>query len=175
GTPGYLAGEMLKQAFGLDLVAVSFNGGGPAITSTIGGDTPLLFTSPFTPPRHLQQSTVRAPAPTRPRPSPPPPPAPPPGGEGARGVRTPTSSWVYWSRGDRRRTSSTACIARSSGSLRCRTYGSAFPRLDSSRSPARPRNSPIGSDGKSTNGRRSFAPPTSRRNDSSQPDDFQRV
>src|SRR4029077_8656364 len=37
GTPGYLAGEMLKQAFGLDLVAVSFNGGGPAITSTIGG------------------------------------------------------------------------------------------------------------------------------------------
>src|SRR5215510_14713630 len=33
GTP--LAGEMLKQAFGLDLVAVSFNGGGPAITATI--------------------------------------------------------------------------------------------------------------------------------------------
>ncbi len=42
GTPGYLAGEMLKQAFGLDLVAVSFNGGGPAITSTIGGHTPIL-------------------------------------------------------------------------------------------------------------------------------------
>ena len=41
GTPGYLAGEMLKQAFGLDLVAVSFNGGGPAITSTIGGHTPF--------------------------------------------------------------------------------------------------------------------------------------
>ncbi|HEX2354375.1 MAG TPA: tripartite tricarboxylate transporter substrate-binding protein, partial [Xanthobacteraceae bacterium] len=37
GTPGYLAGEMFKQAFGLDLVAVAFNGGGPAITSTIGG------------------------------------------------------------------------------------------------------------------------------------------
>src|SRR5262249_59359001 len=43
GTPGYLAGEMLKQAFGLDLVAVSFNGGGPAITSTIGGRPPLPF------------------------------------------------------------------------------------------------------------------------------------
>src|SRR5262249_16722348 len=43
GTPGYLAGEMFKQAFGLDIVAVSFNGGGPAITSTIGGvhPTPL--------------------------------------------------------------------------------------------------------------------------------------
>ena len=29
GTPGYLAGEMLKQAFGLDLVAVSFNVAAP--------------------------------------------------------------------------------------------------------------------------------------------------
>jgi tripartite-type tricarboxylate transporter receptor subunit TctC len=45
GTPGYLAGEMFKQAFGLDLVAVSFSGGGPAITSTIGGHTPVIFTS----------------------------------------------------------------------------------------------------------------------------------
>src|SRR5262245_55646215 len=44
GTHGYLAGEMFKQAFGLDIVAVSFNGGGPAITSTIGGHTPILFT-----------------------------------------------------------------------------------------------------------------------------------
>src|SRR4029077_6026218 len=42
GTPGYLAGEMLKQAFGLDLVAVSFNGGGPAITAPLGGHTPTL-------------------------------------------------------------------------------------------------------------------------------------
>jgi tripartite-type tricarboxylate transporter receptor subunit TctC len=60
GTPGYLAGEMLKQAFGLDLVAVSFNGGGPAITSTIGGHTPILFTSISTAAGHIKQSTVRA-------------------------------------------------------------------------------------------------------------------
>ena len=46
GTPGYLAGEMLKQAFGLDLTAVSFNGGGPAITSTAAG--------------HIKEGTVRA-------------------------------------------------------------------------------------------------------------------
>ena len=60
GTPGYLAGEMLKQAFGLDLTAVSFNGGGPAITSTIGGHTPILFTSISTAAGHIKEGTVRA-------------------------------------------------------------------------------------------------------------------
>ena len=60
GTPGYLAGEMLKQAFGLDLVAVSFNGGGPAITSTIGGHTPILYTSISTAAGHIKQGSVRA-------------------------------------------------------------------------------------------------------------------
>ena len=60
GTPGYLAGEMLKQAFGRDLVAVSFNGGGPAITSTIGGHTPILYTSISTAAEHVKQGTVRA-------------------------------------------------------------------------------------------------------------------
>ena len=59
GTPGYLAGEMLKQAFGLDLVAVAFKGGGPAITSTIGGHTPVLFTSISTAAGHVKQGTVR--------------------------------------------------------------------------------------------------------------------
>jgi tripartite-type tricarboxylate transporter receptor subunit TctC len=59
GTPGYLAGEMLKQAFGLDLVAVAFQGGGPAITSTIGGHTPVIFTSISTAAGHVRQGTVR--------------------------------------------------------------------------------------------------------------------
>jgi tripartite-type tricarboxylate transporter receptor subunit TctC len=60
GTPGYLAGELLKQAFGLDLVAVSFNGGGPAITATIGGHTPILYTSISTAAGHIKQGSVRA-------------------------------------------------------------------------------------------------------------------
>ena len=60
GTPGYLAGEMLKQAFGLDMVAVSFNGGGPAITATIGGHTPILYTSISTAAAHIRQGSVRA-------------------------------------------------------------------------------------------------------------------
>jgi tripartite-type tricarboxylate transporter receptor subunit TctC len=70
GTPGYLAGEMFKQAFGLDLVAVAFNGGGPAITSTIGGHTPILFTSISTAAGHIKQGTVRALAVTSARRSP---------------------------------------------------------------------------------------------------------
>jgi tripartite-type tricarboxylate transporter receptor subunit TctC len=70
GAPGYLAGEMFKQAFGLDLVAVAFNGGGPAITSTIGGHTPILFTSISTAGGHIKQGTVRALAVTSARRSP---------------------------------------------------------------------------------------------------------
>jgi tripartite-type tricarboxylate transporter receptor subunit TctC len=70
GAPGYLAGEMFKQAFGLDLVAVAFSGGGPAITSTIGGHTPILFTSISTAGGHIKQGTVRALAVTTARRSP---------------------------------------------------------------------------------------------------------
>jgi tripartite-type tricarboxylate transporter receptor subunit TctC len=70
GTPGYLAGEMLKQAFGLDLVAVSFNGGGPAITSTIGGHTPIVFTSIASAAAHVTSGTLRALAVTSARRSP---------------------------------------------------------------------------------------------------------
>jgi tripartite-type tricarboxylate transporter receptor subunit TctC len=70
GTPGYLAGEMLKQAFGLDLVAVSFNGGGPAMTSTIGGHTPIVFTSIASAAAHVRSGAVRALAVTSPRRSP---------------------------------------------------------------------------------------------------------
>src|SRR4029453_9177999 len=70
GTPGYLAGEMFKQAFGLDLVAVAFSGGGPAITSTIGGHTPILFTSISTAAGHIKQGVVRALAVTSARRSP---------------------------------------------------------------------------------------------------------
>ena len=59
GTPGFLAGEMFKQAFGLDLVAVSFNGGAPAMTSTIGGHIPMLYTSISTAGGYIKQGSVR--------------------------------------------------------------------------------------------------------------------
>ena len=40
-----LVGELFKLKFGVDMVQVPFNGGGPAMTSTIGGHTPIAFTS----------------------------------------------------------------------------------------------------------------------------------
>ncbi len=41
GTPGHLAGELFKIAAGVDIIHVPFNGGGPAMNSTVGGHTPI--------------------------------------------------------------------------------------------------------------------------------------
>src|SRR5262245_27236582 len=60
GTPGFLAGEMLKQAFGLDLVHVPFQGGGPAVVSTVGGHTPIVITTIPSTAGHAKQGTLRA-------------------------------------------------------------------------------------------------------------------
>jgi tripartite-type tricarboxylate transporter receptor subunit TctC len=45
GSTPHLSGELFKLSFGLDLVMVPFTGAGPAITSTIGGHTPITFTA----------------------------------------------------------------------------------------------------------------------------------
>lgn len=45
GQSGQLAGEMFRLAYGLDLAHVPFNGGTPAITSTIAGHTQIAFMS----------------------------------------------------------------------------------------------------------------------------------
>jgi tripartite-type tricarboxylate transporter receptor subunit TctC len=45
GSTPHLNGELFKLAFGLDLVMVPFNGTPQLVTSTIGGDTPIAFTS----------------------------------------------------------------------------------------------------------------------------------
>lgn len=43
GTTGQLAGELFRISLRLDLTHVPFNGAAPAITSTIGGHTPIMF------------------------------------------------------------------------------------------------------------------------------------
>ncbi len=43
GQSAQLAAELFKLAFGLDLLHVPFNGGAPAMNSTIGGHTPIAF------------------------------------------------------------------------------------------------------------------------------------
>jgi tripartite-type tricarboxylate transporter receptor subunit TctC len=60
GTTPDLSGHLFKLALGLDLVAVPFNGAGPAITSTIGNQTPIAFTAlpPTTP--HVKSGALRA-------------------------------------------------------------------------------------------------------------------
>ena len=45
GSTPHLAGELFTQKYGLDLGTVPFNGAGLAITSTIGGHTPIAFTA----------------------------------------------------------------------------------------------------------------------------------
>jgi tripartite-type tricarboxylate transporter receptor subunit TctC len=43
GTSGQLAAELFKQSVGADLAHVPFGGASPALASTLGGHTPILF------------------------------------------------------------------------------------------------------------------------------------
>lgn len=45
GTPAHLLGEQFRLAHVTDMVAVPFNGAGPAIASVIGGHTPVGFST----------------------------------------------------------------------------------------------------------------------------------
>src|SRR5689334_18676681 len=43
GTPGHIAGELLKIKAGIDLVHVPYKGGGPAVADAIAGQVPFLI------------------------------------------------------------------------------------------------------------------------------------
>jgi tripartite-type tricarboxylate transporter receptor subunit TctC len=60
GQSGQLAGELFRLALGLDLVHVPFNGGAPAITSTIGGHTPIAFMALSTAAAAIKEGKLRA-------------------------------------------------------------------------------------------------------------------
>jgi tripartite-type tricarboxylate transporter receptor subunit TctC len=60
GQSGQLAGELFRLALGLDLVHVPFNGGAPAITSTIGGHTPIAFMALSTAATAIKEGKLRA-------------------------------------------------------------------------------------------------------------------
>src|ERR1700688_3666823 len=45
GTPSHLSAELFRLALKLDLVAIPFGGGGPAVASVIGGHTPVSFSA----------------------------------------------------------------------------------------------------------------------------------
>jgi tripartite-type tricarboxylate transporter receptor subunit TctC len=60
GTPNHLAGEQFRMALGVDLVHVPFNGGAPAVSSVLGGHTPIGFISAQAAMQHVRAGTVRA-------------------------------------------------------------------------------------------------------------------
>jgi len=60
GSPSNFVGELFRISLGLDLIRVRFNGAGPAITSTIGGDTLIAFSSPAASAAKVKQGNLRA-------------------------------------------------------------------------------------------------------------------
>jgi len=60
GTPAHLAGELFKLAFGVDIIHVPFKGGGPGITSTLGGHTSLAVTALPTGVTYVRDGSLRA-------------------------------------------------------------------------------------------------------------------
>ena len=60
GTPAHLAGELFKLAFELDITHVPFSGGGPAMTSTLGGHTPAIVSALPTGAPYAKAGNVRA-------------------------------------------------------------------------------------------------------------------
>jgi tripartite-type tricarboxylate transporter receptor subunit TctC len=60
GQSGHMAGELFKLSFGLDLVHVPFNGGAPAVISTIGGHTPIAFLALPVAAQHIKAGKLRA-------------------------------------------------------------------------------------------------------------------
>lgn len=60
GTTSFLAVEMLNQATGLQVVNVTYKGGGPAITALISGEVDFEFATALSAAPHLKTGKVRA-------------------------------------------------------------------------------------------------------------------
>jgi len=60
GTPSHLSAELFKLSLRLDLTAIPFNGGGPAVASVIGGHTPISFSAPAPAAASIKQGLLRA-------------------------------------------------------------------------------------------------------------------
>ncbi len=60
GTVFHLAGELFKQAAGIDLVHVPFKGGSPAITNLVGGQINVLFETMLALQPHIKAGRAKA-------------------------------------------------------------------------------------------------------------------
>jgi len=60
GSPHHLAGELLKQVTGVDMVHVPYKGAGPAVQDLLGGQIPAVFTTLSTALPHIRSGKLRA-------------------------------------------------------------------------------------------------------------------
>ncbi|HVL36682.1 MAG TPA: tripartite tricarboxylate transporter substrate binding protein [Burkholderiales bacterium] len=60
GSPMHLAGELLRETAGIDIVHVPYKGAGPAITDLLGGQIPLAFVSLASVMGHVKSGKLRA-------------------------------------------------------------------------------------------------------------------
>lgn len=60
GSPNHVAGEMLKQMTGLDLVHIPYKGGGQAIGDVVGGQIPLVYTAVATAQQFVKAGKLKA-------------------------------------------------------------------------------------------------------------------
>ena len=60
GSPNHVAGEMLKQITGLDLVHIPYKGGGQALGDVVGGQIPLVYTAIATAQQFVKSGKLKA-------------------------------------------------------------------------------------------------------------------
>ncbi len=59
GSPHHLAGELLRQLTGIDIVHIPYKGGGVAVTDLMGGQIPMMFASLAAVVQHAKAGKVR--------------------------------------------------------------------------------------------------------------------
>jgi tripartite-type tricarboxylate transporter receptor subunit TctC len=59
GSPHHLAGELLKQVTGIDMVHVPYKGAGPAMQDLVGGQIPVVFTTLSTAIPQMRSGKIR--------------------------------------------------------------------------------------------------------------------
>jgi len=59
GSPHHLAGELLKQITGIDMVHVPYKGAAPAVQDLIGGQIPAIFTTLSTALPHMRSGKIK--------------------------------------------------------------------------------------------------------------------
>jgi len=60
GTAPHIAGELLKQQAGIDILHVPYKGSGPAMTDTLAGTTQIMFPSLVAAGPHIKSGKLRA-------------------------------------------------------------------------------------------------------------------